>query len=129
MGCIRKAYIKVYKIVYIRKRKVIRVIHRKEKIQFVDEHLPEIPFITEVCREEIVKTCDNEVENISKDCFLGDIFSPNSNCSVLSSKATLQFQESRGRFLVAAEEIRMGEIVAVENPIVTFPINHEWKVV
>ena len=65
---------------------------------------------------------------ISQDCFLGRIFSSDSNCSVLSRKAKFQFQESRGRFLVAKEEIRMGEIVAVENPIVAFPINHEWKV-
>lgn len=76
-------------------------------------------------------TSDNEDDDgdVSQDCFLGRIFSSDSNCSVLSSKAIIQFQESRGRFLEAKEEIRMGEIVAVENPIAAFPINHEWKVV
>ena len=89
-----------------------------------------MPFITKMCQEVTRKTCDNEVENIpsSKDSFLGSIFSPGSNCSVLSSKASFEFQENRGRFLVAKEEIKLGEIVAVEDPIVAFPINHEWKV-
>ena len=86
-----------------------------------------------MCREVVRNTSDNEDDNISQrisqDCFLGRIFSSDNNCSVLSSKAIFQFQESRGRFLVAKEEIRMGEMVAVENPIVAFPINHEWKVV
>ena len=29
---------------------------------------------------------------------------------------------------MAKEEIKLGELVAVENPLVAFPINHEWKV-
>ena len=89
-----------------------------------------MPFITKKFQDVTRNTCDNEDENMfsSKECFLERIFSPDSNCSVLSSKASFQFQESRGRFLVAKEEIKLGELVAVENPLVAFPINHEWKV-
>ena len=89
-----------------------------------------MPFITKVCQEETRNTFDNEDENMfsRKECFLESIFSPDSNCSVLSSKASFQFQESRGRFLVAKEDIKLGEIVAVENPLVAFPMNHQWKV-
>ena len=84
-----------------------------------------------MCPEHGRKTCDDEDENSSStnECFLGNIFTPDSNCSVLSSKASIQFQESRGRYLVAKEDIKTGDIVAFEDPIVAFPTNHDWKVI
>ena len=39
-----------------------------------------------------------------------------------------RYEEGRGRYLVAAADIRVGEIVARESPIVAFPVSHEWKV-
>ena len=43
-------------------------------------------------------------------------------------KLVPRFEDSRGRYLVAEKKIQRGEIVAVESPIVAFPILHEWKV-
>ena len=43
-------------------------------------------------------------------------------------KIVPRFEDSRGRYLVAENKIKRGEIVAVESPIVAFPILHEWKV-
>ena len=39
-----------------------------------------------------------------------------------------RFEDCRGRYLVAEKKIQRGEIVAVESPIVAFPILHEWQV-
>ena len=39
-----------------------------------------------------------------------------------------RYEKGRGRYLVAAADIRVGEIVARESPIVAFPVSHEWKV-
>ena len=105
---------------------------RKEKIQFVDDHLPGIPFISNIAPSDRrdPSDSDNDQGNMScsQNCFLDRAFKTNINCPVLSEKASIRFQEARGRYLVAKENIRRGEIIAVEDPIVAFPINHEWLV-
>ena len=40
----------------------------------------------------------------------------------------IRYEESRGRYLVAGRKIRRGEVVAVEAPIVAFPLTRDSQV-
>ncbi|XP_023338783.1 uncharacterized protein LOC111709367 isoform X2 [Eurytemora carolleeae] len=54
-------------------------------------------------------------------------FTPGENVSVLSRKLEIQYLEDKGRFQVAKEAIKRGEIIAIEDPIAIFPIISESK--
>ena len=47
---------------------------------------------------------------------------PHHRFPTLSQCVTVEYQKERGRFLVANRKIKRGEIVAVESPIVAFPV-------
>ena len=40
----------------------------------------------------------------------------------------IRYEESRGRYLVAGRKIRRGEVVAVEAPVVAFPLTRDSQV-
>ena len=40
----------------------------------------------------------------------------------------IRYEESRGRYMVAGKKIRRGEVVAVEAPVVAFPLTRDAQV-
>ena len=46
----------------------------------------------------------------------------------MSSLYIIRYEESRGRYMVAGRKIRRGEVVAVEAPVVAFPLTTDSQV-
>ena len=56
-----------------------------------------------------------------------DLFSPHARYPSLSSCVRVNYTAARGRHLTAARRIDRGEVVAVEEPVATFPVTRDWS--
>ena len=130
------------------------IFSRNEKLQFVQSSLPEslTSFIGRLMLNErktsqkvsndenITETSNTKSSTMERK----KLFNPNKKYPVLSDKVSVRwdllkclkkylftynrFEECRGRYLVADEDIAANEIIARESPIAAFPVNKEWKV-
>ena len=61
--------------------------------------------------------------------FCGQVFECHLETTCLNACLyIIRYEESRGRYLVAGRKIRRGEVVAVEAPVVAFPLTRDSQV-
>jgi len=106
---------------------------RRSRLQFVNKQIPKQ--VTDFLRiEESNKTIDNESENEEElneedgapSCS-HSLMVPHHRFPNLSDCASVEYHKERGRYLTAGRKIKRGEIVAVESPVVAFPVIKECE--
>jgi len=103
----------------------------RSRLQFVNTHVPR--YVTDFLRIEgsstvLVNDNETEQESLPRDKTSTSSFMvPHKRFPTLSHSVSVEYQKDRGRFLKANKKIKRGDIVAVESPVVAFPVIKECE--
>jgi len=101
---------------------------QRSRLQFVNKNIP--GHVTEFLRiEESCIASDNDSSSgkqlhklVKSSALPHTIMVPHPRFPTLSQGVCVEYQKERGRYIVANKKIKRGEIVAVESPIIAFPV-------